>query len=99
MLKSINAYLICRYPGREFIESRIGHAMVSFSIKSMMAIVSSRDGTLKNIKRVVVGIVGDKDVTDSLKYYAPTTRDSRIVPLLMRFKLVNLIALILMLKR
>jgi len=80
-------------------QRRMGHAMISSAIKTMFRMVFYGGfGNLLEIRRSMSRIVKDSDVRDSLQYYSPTSQESRIIPLLLRFHLVSAILLVVLVK-
>lgn len=75
-----------------YIKKEIGHALahyaIIFLIRSCWQVAKD---TRKNIYQEIKKIISTPIFTESLKYYSPVKGNSRILPLLAKFKLVNLI--------
>lgn len=74
------------------MKKEIGHALVHYAI--IFLVRSCRQISKQNEKRIyneINKIINAPILRDSLRYYSPSKHNSRILPLLMKFKLVNLI--------
>ncbi len=74
------------------IKKEIGHALTHYVI--IFLVRSCRQITRNNRKMIyneIRKIVNEPILKESLKYYSPSKGSSRILPLLMKFKLINLI--------
>lgn len=71
------------------IKKEVGHAYICLTIIQLVRICGQmNNGNKKKILELVRGTINDPDLRDNLKYYSPTEGDSRIVPVLMKLKLV-----------
>lgn len=76
------------------LKKEIGHALIHYAI--IFLIRSCRQitkNTGKRIRREINKIINTPIFIESLRYYSPSKDNSRILPLLARFKLVDLIIL------
>lgn len=76
------------------IKKEVAHALIHYAI--IFLVRSCRSVTGSNEEKIhteISRIINAPVVAESLPYYSPSTGNSRILPLLMRLKLVNLIIL------
>ena len=79
----------------EKIEKEIGHAHTTLTIIQLIRICGQiNDNNRKDIVKFVQEVINDKRFRQSLKFYSPSRGDSKVLPVLMRLKLVQLIMLI-----
>ena len=74
------------------IAKEIGHALIHYVI--IFLVRSCRQISKRNRKMIfneIENILNSQILKDSLRYYTPSKGNSRILPLLMKFKSVNLI--------
>lgn len=77
------------------VQQEIGHALIHYLI--IFLVRSCRRITIYNRKKIyeeINKIVNAPILTDILQYYSPVKGNSRILPLLMKFKLIGLIMLV-----
>jgi glycosyltransferase involved in cell wall biosynthesis len=77
------------------VKKEIGHALIHYII--IFSVRSCRQITKLNRKKIyseIDKIVSAPILRDSLQYYSPSKGRSRILPLLMKFKLINLIMMV-----
>jgi len=71
------------------IEREVGHADICLTIIQMVRTCGQIDkSNKKNIYWLIREIIFDPDVRKNLKFYNPTKGDSRIIPILMKLRLV-----------
>lgn len=94
-LKSIGEFLKCNGIDASIIKKEIGHACISFTIRIMVRFFVLRGNvSLKHIYRLIFNMINDSDIRNNLQFYSPGGGDSRIIPILMKLKLVWLIILV-----
>ncbi|MCX6727162.1 MAG: glycosyltransferase family 2 protein [Candidatus Shapirobacteria bacterium] len=89
-LQNVGAFLKGNISDEE-IKQEVGHAYVSLTIIQLVRICGQINGNEKNIFRFVQGLVKDLTLRDNLKYYHPSKGESKIIPLLIKLKLVQLV--------
>jgi hypothetical protein len=70
----------------------VSHLYVS-SVIMMLLRTCSRPGPSIHLLPMVTELVSDHEFRKHLRYYSPEGRDSRLVPLLMRFNLCRILIL------
>jgi len=81
------------------IKSEVGHANVTLTIIQFVRICGQiNKSNKKRIYELVRETINDPNFRGNLKYYSPTKGDSRILPILMKLKLVWLIIWVCMYK-
>jgi len=74
------------------IKKEVGHANICLTIIQFVRICGQiNNSNKKKVYELVRGTVKDQNIRDNIKYYSPTKSDSRILPILMKLKLVWLI--------
>jgi hypothetical protein len=69
-----------------------GHACVAFAIRVLLRLHALRPSIERaRLRRIVAKIIDDGDIRRNLRYYSPTGCDSRVLPVLMRLRLVGLL--------
>lgn len=87
-LVSISNFLKNRISDAE-IKKEDGHAYISLTIIQLVRICGQiNDNNKKNIFQLLRELVNDSNLRDNLKYYSPLKGESRILPILMKLKLV-----------
>ena len=90
-LKSVGAYLE-EMKINPNIKQEIAHAYVSYTIIQIIRLglkhTNKNDLTIRNL---LSSCVNDKILQDSLFYYSPSRGDSKIIPILIRFKFIWLL--------
>jgi glycosyltransferase involved in cell wall biosynthesis len=77
------------------IKKEIGHAYIYLTIIQLVrACGQINNNNKKNIFQLIQKLVNDSNLRDNLKFYSPSKGDSRILPLLMKLKLIWPILLI-----
>lgn len=75
------------------IEKEVGHAYICYTIIQLVRLCGQIN---KHNKKMIYGLVGEiagsETVRKSLKYYSPSGKDSKVVPVLLRWKLARLTA-------
>jgi len=87
-LGSIASFLKYRNVEDSVVEKEIGNASVHFSIRVIMGLIANKNIGLRKLYTLLRRMVYDSDIRRALKFYAPTKGDSKIIPLLMRLRLV-----------
>ena len=90
-LKSIGEFLKGNGIGVDTIEKEVGNACISFTIRTMVRFFALTNVNLKYVYKLISNMISDPDIRQNLKLYSPTKGDSRILPILMKLKLVWLI--------
>jgi glycosyltransferase EpsJ len=94
-LKSIGEFLKSNGVDINIIKREIGHACISFTIRTMVRFFAINGNvSLKRIYKLIFNMVNDSDVRQSLQFYSPSKGESRILPVLMKFKLIRPIMLV-----
>jgi glycosyltransferase EpsJ len=77
------------------IKREVGHADVTYTIIQLVRTCGQLDNSnKKKIYGFVREMINDPDFRNNLRFYSPTKGDSRIIPFLMKWKLVWLIMLV-----
>ncbi len=93
-LDSIGSFLSACNSGTDY-NSNVGHAFTSLSIIQFVRLCGQcNEGNKKKIRNLISEIISDPEFRNNLKYYSPTGKDSRLLPLLMKLRLVRLIILV-----
>ncbi|MDP2922781.1 MAG: glycosyltransferase family 2 protein [Candidatus Omnitrophota bacterium] len=71
------------------IKKEIGHAYICYTIIQLVRMCGQiNNSNKKKIYDFICEIIKDSDLRDNLQFYSPSKGDSRILPILMRLKLV-----------
>ncbi|MDI6839396.1 MAG: hypothetical protein QMD71_00845 [bacterium] len=71
------------------VRKEVGHTYVSYTIIQLVRTCGQiNNSNKKKIYELIHEIVNDSDFRDNLKFYSPSKGDSRILPILMKLKLV-----------
>jgi len=71
------------------IRKEVGHADVCFTIIQLVRICGQiNNDSKKKIYELINEIINDSNFRDNLQFYSPSENDSRVLPLLMKLKLV-----------
>lgn len=71
------------------IKKEVGHAYVCLTIIQLVRTCGQIKNSNKNtIYKLVKGIINDSNFRDDLQFYSPSKGDSRILPMLMKLRLV-----------
>ncbi len=71
------------------IKKEVGHAYVCYTIIQLVRTCGQINTTVKKkIYALIREIINDSNFRDNLQFYSPTKGDSRILPILMKLKLV-----------
>ncbi|MFC1567432.1 glycosyltransferase family 2 protein [Thermodesulfobacteriota bacterium] len=93
-LANANAFLCSCQAGDRF-RREIGHANISYGIIQLVRTCGQlNDSNKEKIAQFIREFVSDSEIKQNLQFYVPTKGDSRIIPILMRLKLVWLIMLV-----
>jgi glycosyltransferase involved in cell wall biosynthesis len=77
------------------IEREVGHAYTCYTIIQLVRVCGQgNDKNKRMIYSLVCDMVKNETLRKSLQYYAPSGKDSRVMPVLLRLKLVRLIILV-----
>lgn len=87
-LESIKEFLQINGLDVILINKDIGNAYVFFAIRVIVRFFANFNVSLKIIYRLILIIVNDKEIRRNLKYYSPSKDDSKILPFMLRLKLV-----------
>ena len=81
------------------IRKEVGHAYIYLTIIQLVRTCGQiNNSNKKKIYELVHGIINDSDFRDNLQFYSPSKGDSRILPILMKLRLVWPIILVCMYK-
>jgi len=87
-LNKLNNYLK-KYCSSDEITKKIGHAYICYTIIQLVRLCGQiNKSNRKNIYRFIKEKINDPNLRNSLKFYLPSGDDSRILPILMRLKLI-----------
>lgn len=93
-LNSIGIYLSSCNPGSDY-RGNVGHAFTSLSIIQFVRLCGQYNyGNKQKIRNLISELISEHEFRNNLKYYSPTGKDSRLLPLLMKLRLVRLIILV-----
>ena len=71
------------------IQKEVGHAYICYTIIQLIRTCGQINNSNKTkVYKLIHGIINDSIVRGYLQYYAPSNSDSRILPILMKLKLV-----------
>jgi len=74
------------------IDREVGHAYICYTIIQLVRVCGQvNDENRKTIHSLVCNIVKNETLRKYLKYYSPSGKDSRVLPVLLRLKLARLI--------
>lgn len=91
-IQSVAEFLDAAAPGAT-VTAATGHAKVSLTIIQLVRICGQLDAANREaVYELIREIVGDPAFQAELRYYSPSGKDSRLLPLLMRLRLYRLIA-------
>lgn len=94
-LKSIADFLGSGSVDADAIKKEVGHARVSFTIRTMVRFFAlNRHAGLMRIRKLIGRMVNDPEVRESLPYYSPSKGESKILPVLIKYRLNWLIMLV-----
>lgn len=87
-LVNLSEFLKDNYSDAE-IRKEIGHAYVCYTIIQLVRTCGQiNDSNHNKIYEFIREIVNDRTTRNNLRFYSPSDKDSRIIPLLMKMKLV-----------
>ncbi len=86
-LINIGDYLKNKIPEAD-IKKEIGHADVSLTIIQSVRLCGQIGNNQKAIFKFIRELVNDKNFRNNLQFYSPSKGDSKIIPLLMKLKLI-----------
>lgn len=91
---AVEAYLDTHAPGSD-AKAEAGHLYISCVIMTLLRTCAGiNERNREEVRRFVSAVVDSEDVRRFLPFYSPSGRDSRLVALLMRLRLVRLIMLV-----
>ena len=94
-LKTIGEFLKDNGLDDAVIEKELGHARISFAIRTFIRFFALNDNAgLKGVYSLILNMVNDHDIRNSLRFYSPSKGDSRVLPVLMKLKLILPIILV-----
>jgi len=83
------------YCSDDEIKKEIGHAYICYTVIQLVRTCGQiNDGNKKKIYRFIREKINDSNFRDNLRFYSPSKGDSRILPILMKLKLVLPIILV-----
>lgn len=89
VLKSIEKFLFTNGTKNSMVHKLVGNAHIHFAIRIMVRFfVKGRKRGINYFYRLIYAIVNNPEIRQNLKYYSPSKGDSKILPLLIRWKLV-----------
>jgi len=96
-LKSIEDYLYYNGIDKNVIKKEIGNSCTNFTIISIIRLCREKI-SFKYLYKFICDIVSNYSVRNNLRFYVPNKGDNRIIPILVRLRLVWLIIIIRKLK-
>lgn len=88
-LNAIEKFLLKNNVNSFEIKKYIGNAYIYFTIRTMISFFSNKiDVNIYNLYKLISKIVNDFEVRSYLKYYSPSNGDSRIIPIMIKFKFI-----------
>lgn len=93
-LNSIGSYLSACNPDADY-SGNVGHAFTSLSIIQFVRLCGQYNEDNKyKILNLISEIIFEPEFRNNLKYYSPIGKDSKLLPLLMKFRLTRIIILV-----
>ena len=94
-LNKIKHFLSAGGVSKTKIDKEVGNAYIYFAIRTMIRFFSVKAGVgLVKIHKSVFLMVNDLSIRRSLKYYFPSEGDSKILPVLTKYRLIWLIMVV-----
>lgn len=94
-LASIGRFLGDRGLEPGVIKKEVGHALICLTIIQIVRVCGQiNDANRKKIYRFIREIINDRNLRENLKYYLPSKGDSRVIPFLIKLKLIWLVILV-----
>lgn len=88
-LKSIGEFLRDNDVAVGTVEKETGNACLYLTISTMVRFfVLKREVNFKKVYQLISQMVNDAEIRENLKFYSPSKGDSRILPLLIKLKLI-----------
>lgn len=94
-LKTIGEFLKDNSLDDSIIERELGHARISFAIRTMVRFFTLNSSVgLRDIYSLILNMVNDRGIKNSLRFYSPAKGDSKVLSVLMKLKLIFPIILV-----
>ena len=88
-LESIKRFLKSKDIDLSIVEREIGNACIFFTIRTMVRFfVLNGDIDFKKVYKLISDMTNDSDIRQNLKLYTPSRGDSRVLPILIKLKLI-----------